>query len=154
MSRFMLTRKILTRGSYWLTMEIEDFKNVRKCHLYQIYADKINQPLAPLHNMASSWPFSKWGIQGFGMINPTTSDRHQFILLAIDYFTKCVEVASFVNLSKSQVTCFIKNNIICRYGLPQSIIMDNAKNINSDMMDTLCAQFKFNIRIQLPVNPR
>lgn len=70
------------------TMEIDFFKHFWKCHLFQIYADKNNQPLAPLHNITSPWPFSMWRIQGIDMVNPTTSDRHRFILVAIDYFTK------------------------------------------------------------------
>ena len=34
------------------------------------------------------------GIDIIRKIHPTTSNGHEFILVAIDYFTKCVEVAS------------------------------------------------------------
>lgn len=139
MSGFMLARKILRQGYYWLTMETDCFKHVRKCHWCQIYADKINQLPAPLHNLTSPWPFSIWGMDAIGMIHPKASNRHRFILVAIDYFTKWVEAASFANLTKAQVTRFVRQNIVCRYGLPQSIITDNARNLNNDMMDSLCA---------------
>uniref|UniRef100_A0A2N9FU38 Uncharacterized protein n=1 Tax=Fagus sylvatica TaxID=28930 RepID=A0A2N9FU38_FAGSY len=43
---------------------------------------------------------------------------------------------------KSQVTRFVKNNIICRYGMPEMLITDNASNLNNRMMDQLCQQFK------------
>lgn len=66
--------------------------------------------------------------------------------MAIYYFTKWVEAASFANLMKTHVTHFIKYNIICRYGLPQFIITNTAKSLNNDMMDTLCAQLKSIIR--------
>uniref|UniRef100_A0A2N9FER3 RNase H type-1 domain-containing protein n=1 Tax=Fagus sylvatica TaxID=28930 RepID=A0A2N9FER3_FAGSY len=44
---------------------------------------------------------------------------HEFILVAIDYFTKWVEACSFKNVTQVAVTRFVKNNIICRYGMPE-----------------------------------
>ncbi|XP_027181885.1 uncharacterized protein K02A2.6-like [Coffea eugenioides] len=37
---------------------------------------------------------------------------------------------------------FLKNNIICRFGVPETLITDNAKNLNNNMVDGLCEQFK------------
>lgn len=78
----------------------------------------------------------------FSVINPKALDEHEFIFVAIDYFTEWVEAASYANLKKVQVTRFIKNIIFFGYGLPQSIIIDNAKHHNNDLMDATCAQFK------------
>lgn len=72
------------------------------------------------------------------MINPKASNGHRFILVAIDYFTKWVEAASFATLTKKQVLNFLQQNIICRYSLPQSVITDNARNLNNDMMCNVC----------------
>lgn len=95
-----------------------------------------------------------WGIDAFAMIHPKAANGHRIILEAIDYFTKWVEAASFANLKKTQVTRFIKQNIVCRYGLPQSIIIDNARNLNNDMMDFLCAQFKINHQNSTAYRPK
>uniref|UniRef100_A0A2N9G9T8 Integrase catalytic domain-containing protein n=1 Tax=Fagus sylvatica TaxID=28930 RepID=A0A2N9G9T8_FAGSY len=62
--------------------------------------------------------------------------------VAIDYFTKWVEACSFKNVTQVAVTRFVKNNIICRYGMPEMLITDNASNLNNRMMDQLCQQFK------------
>ncbi|GLU06504.1 hypothetical protein SLE2022_235340 [Rubroshorea leprosula] len=83
-----------------------------------------------------------WGIDVIGAINPKASNGHQFILVAIDYFTKWVEAASYASVTKKVVTRFIKREIICRYGQPEAIITDNASNLNNDMMTVLCKQFK------------
>jgi len=48
--------------------------------------------LMPLHTMASPWPFSTWGIDFIGKIHPKASNGHEFILVAIDYFTKWVDL--------------------------------------------------------------
>ncbi|XP_070010446.1 uncharacterized protein [Nicotiana sylvestris] len=63
-----------------------------------------------------------------------TLQRHKFILVAIDYFTKWVKAASYEALTKKVVTDFVKDCIICRFGVPESIITDNAANINSDQI--------------------
>src|ERR1051325_6024198 len=34
----------------------------------------------------------------------------------------------------------IKNNLICRYGVPSKIIMDNGSNLNNKMMKELCEE--------------
>ena len=72
-----------------------------------------------------------------GRIEPKASNGHCFILVAIDYFTKWVEAASYANVTKQVVVRFIKNQIICRYGVPNKIITDNGTNLNNKMMKEL-----------------
>ena len=45
-------------------------------------------------------------------------------------------------MTKKVVSNFLKNNIICRFGVPKILITDNVKNLNNDMVDELCEQFK------------
>ena len=78
-----------------------------------------------LHTMTSPWPFSTWGIDIIGKIHPTISNGHEFILVAIDYFTKWIEVSSFKVLNSKKVAQFILTNIIYRNGVPYEIISDN-----------------------------
>ena len=73
----------------------------------------MNVPPTPLNFMSSPWPFLMWGIDMIGMIKPKASNGHRFILVAIDYFTKWVEVASYANVTSEMVTRFIKQNLMC-----------------------------------------
>src|SRR4051812_16339670 len=117
-----MAKKMLRASYYWLTMESDCYKFVKKCHECQVYADKIHVPPTLLNVISSPWPFSMWGIDMIGMIEPKASNGHRFILVAIDYFTKWVKAASYANVTKQVVVRFIKNNIICRYGVPSKII--------------------------------
>ncbi|RDX99189.1 hypothetical protein CR513_17793, partial [Mucuna pruriens] len=72
-----------------------------------------------------------WGINVNGPIEPKVSNRHRFILVAIDYFTKWVEAASYPTVTCNMVVWFIKKNIICRYGLPGHITTNNGANLNN-----------------------
>ncbi|XP_073219715.1 uncharacterized protein [Cicer arietinum] len=137
-----MARKILRADYYWLTMESDCFSHVKKCHKCQIYADKIHVPPTSLNVLTSPWPFSMWGMDVIGLIEPKASNGHRFILVAIDYFTKWVEAASYANVTRSVVVRFIKRELICRYGLPNKIITDNASNLNNKMMKELCDNFK------------
>ena len=56
-----------------------------------------------------------------GKIYLTSSKGHNFILVAIDYFTKWVEAIPLKNVEQKEVIQFIKEQIIHRFGIPQSI---------------------------------
>ena len=121
-----LARQIMRAGYFWLTMESDCILYTRRCHNCQIYADQIHAPPNPLHVMSSPWPFSMWGMDVIGPISPKASNGHQYIFVMIDYFTKSVEAASYASVTESVVTRFLKREIICRYGVPERIISDNA----------------------------
>lgn len=87
-NRHTMAKKILKVGYYWLTMEFYCFKYIKKCEKCQIYTDKVHVPSNPLNVLTAQWPFSIWGIDIIGMIEPKVANGHQFILVTIDYFTK------------------------------------------------------------------
>nr|XP_027093622.1 uncharacterized protein LOC113714023 [Coffea arabica] len=86
------------------------------------------------------------GMDVIGTIDPPASNGHRFILVAIEYFTKWVEAESFKHVTKKVVANFLRDHIICRFGVPETLITDNAKNLNNDVVDWLCEQFKIRHR--------
>ena len=113
-------------------MEADYVGHVRKCHQCQVHGDLKHIPHMPLHTMASPWPFSTWRIDIIGKIHPTASNDHEFILVAIDYFTKWVEAALYKVLNSKKVSQFIQTNIICKYGVPHEIISDNGLHFKGE----------------------
>ena len=120
----------------------------------EVDPDKMHVPLTPLNILSSPWPFSMWGIDMIRMIELKASNGHQFILVAIDYFTKWVEAVSYANVTRKMVTRFIKQNLICRYGVPSRIITDNGSNLNNKMMKELCDNFKIKHHNSSPYRPK
>ena len=96
-----MARKILRVGYYWLTMESNYCLYVRKCHKYQTFTDNVNTLPLPLNVLVAPWPFSMWGIDVIGAIEPKAVNEHRFILVAINYFTKWVEAASYASITRS-----------------------------------------------------
>ncbi|RDX97071.1 Gypsy retrotransposon integrase-like protein 1, partial [Mucuna pruriens] len=149
-----LARKILRAGYYWTRMESDCYQHVRKCVKCQIYTNHLNVAPSALYNLNAPWPFSMWGIDVIGPIEPKASNGHRFILVAIDYFIKWVETASYSSVTRSTVVRFIKKYIICRYGLPTHIITDNDTNLNNKMMTELCEQFRISHHNSTPYRPK
>ncbi|XP_033510094.2 uncharacterized protein [Nicotiana tomentosiformis] len=45
-------------------------------------------------------------------------------------------------VTKKVVADFVRKNIVCRFEIPESIIIDNAANLNSELMREICEKFK------------
>ncbi|RVW22323.1 Transposon Tf2-12 polyprotein [Vitis vinifera] len=140
MGGHMLARKIMRTGYFWLTMETDCCQFVQRCPECQVHGDLIHVPPSELHALTSPWPFSVWGIDIIGKISPKSSSGHEFILVAIDYFTKWVETASYARLTSSGVASFIRSHIICRYGVPHELISDRGVHFRAEV-DTLVQRY-------------
>ena len=68
---------------------------------------------------------SIWVIDVIKRISSKASNGHEYITVAIDHFTKWVEVASYFVLKAKHMAWFLESNIICHFGVPQEIIFDN-----------------------------
>ncbi|KAA3486010.1 RNA-directed DNA polymerase (Reverse transcriptase), Ribonuclease H [Gossypium australe] len=88
---FTMAGQIMRFEYYWSTMEGDCINYAKRCHKCQIYGDKTYVPHSPLHVMTSPWPFSMWGMDVIVPISPKASNRHRFIFVVIDYFTKSLQ---------------------------------------------------------------
>jgi hypothetical protein len=59
-----------------------------------------------------------------GKINPPSSKGHKFILAITDYFTKWVEAVPMKSVASRDVIQFVKEHVIHRFGIPQTITTD------------------------------
>ena len=49
----------------------------------------------------------------------------KFVIIAYEYFTKWVEAKAVASLTERSIEKFLWENIICRFGVPYRIIVDN-----------------------------
>ncbi|XP_015054927.1 uncharacterized protein LOC107001368 [Solanum pennellii] len=87
-------------------------------------------------------------------LSQKASNRHRFILVAIDYFTKWVEAIAFKAGTKMVILDFVHSNIICRFGIPRAIIRDNVANLNNNLIKEVCEQFKIVHHNSAPYRPK
>nr|GEW67030.1 reverse transcriptase domain-containing protein [Tanacetum cinerariifolium] len=51
--------------------------------------------------------------------------KDKFFIVAMDYFTKWIEAKAVAKIINGQVKKFVWDNIVCRFGLPGKIVLDN-----------------------------
>ena len=134
-------------------MEADCVEFVKHCHKCQIFANLIHVPPTELYTLSSPWPFSIWGIDVIGKIHPKASNGHEFILVAIDYFTKWIEAQSYAKLTANKVAKFLQEFIICRHGMPHSIISDQGQHFRGKVQE-LCDKFHIQRHRSSPYRPQ
>lgn len=125
-----LAHKAITAGYFWPYMMKNAVKFVKRCGKCQKHALLIHQHSEPCHSVVSPWPFACWGLDIIGKL-PLAKSGKCFVLLATDYFTNWVEAESYSNVTTNDVISFIWKFIIYRFGLPNSLTMDNGTQFNN-----------------------
>nr|KYP69976.1 hypothetical protein KK1_009183 [Cajanus cajan] len=62
---------------------------------------------------------------------PPAKGQLKFLLVAIDYFTKWIEASPLAKIITENIQKFTWKSIVCRFGIPHSLVTDNGRNMNS-----------------------
>jgi hypothetical protein len=114
---------------YWPTMLEDCFEYYKCCQDCQKFGNIQRVPASALNPIIKPWPFRGWGIDLIGQINPPSSKGHKFVLLATDYFSKWVEAIPLKKVTSENMVEFVKEHIIYRFGIPQTITIDQRSSI-------------------------
>jgi hypothetical protein len=68
---------------------------------------------------------------------PRVVGGYQFLFVAINKFTKWPEATPMVSITQGAVVAFLKS-IVCRFGVPSCIIMDNGTQFRSRLFQEYC----------------
>ncbi|GJR24188.1 reverse transcriptase domain-containing protein [Tanacetum coccineum] len=129
--------KVIRTGYYWPTMHMDARNLIRECNDCQIHRPVPRNPQQNLTPITSPWPFYKWGIDIAGPF-PEGPGKVKFLIVAIDYFTKWIEAKAVATITGNQVKKFVWDNIVCRFGLPGEIILDNRKQFRDNPFKDWC----------------
>ena len=111
-------------------MQKDAVKLVKKCDNCQ-WLKNVQHILGELMMSVSlPWPFSTWGIDIVGPL-PQGKKQVKFLPVAIDYFTKWIEAEPLAIITESKIQNFIWKNIVCRFGIPRTIISNNGWQFDS-----------------------
>ena len=62
---------------------------------------------------------------------PQGKKQVKFLLITIDYFTKWVEAKALTMITEAKIQNFVWKNIICKFRIPRTIILDNSRQFDS-----------------------
>ena len=69
---------------------------------------------------------------------PQGKKQVKFLLVAINYFTKWVEVKALSTITEAGIQNFVWKNIVCRFSIPRTIILDNSRQFNNQGFRSFC----------------
>ena len=123
---------IRRNGYFWPTMLEDCFTYYKGCQGCQKFRNVQRAPASAMNPIIKPWPFRGWGIDLIGQIYPPSSKNHKFILVATNYFTKWVEAIPLKNVTSKEMIEFVKEHIIYRFDIPQTITTDQGTMFTSD----------------------
>jgi hypothetical protein len=124
-----LVSKALLRAFYWPTALGDAEELVRRCQGCQYFAKQQHIQAYKLVSIPPTWPFTCWGLDMIKPL-PTAPGGFNRVLVAIDKFTKWIEVKAVTYPKANRVLDFF-DELVHRYGLPHCIITDLGSNFNN-----------------------
>lgn len=70
---------------YWPSLAQDAHKYTTSCDQCQRFANVLKQPLEPIANIMSPWPFVQWGIDLIEPL-PPSNGQTKFVVVVVDYF--------------------------------------------------------------------
>jgi hypothetical protein len=59
-------------------------------------------------------------------------------VVAVEYFSKWVEAKPLLSITSATIQKFFWQNIVCRFGVPHEVTMDNGKQFDSTDFKEFC----------------
>jgi hypothetical protein len=134
-------------------MQKDATQYVKKCDKCQQFAPAIHQPAGSLNLIASPWPFSQWGLDIVGPL-PRAPGNRQWLIVAMDYFTKLIEAEPLVHIMDADSKRFVWKNIITRFGIPWVLMSENGTQFESGPFRAFCEQYGIRNHFSTPAYPQ
>ena len=117
--------KVLQSGFYWPTLFKDAYTHVQQCDKCQRTGNISKRHEMPLQNIQEIEVFDCWGIDFMGSLSSSLSN--EYILIAIEYVSRWVEVVPTQKADSKTMIKFVKKNIFSRFGTPRVLISDGGK---------------------------
>jgi IS30 family transposase len=71
---------------------------------------------------------------------PPAQGNLKYILVVVEYFSKWIQAKSLATITSTIVHKFFWQNIVCRFGVPKAITVDNGTQSNAETFKPFCNQ--------------
>jgi len=147
-----IAAKVLQSGFYWPTLFKNAYVHVKECDACQRMGNISKRNEIPLNNILEVKLFDVWGIDFMGPF--PFSFSNQYILLAVDYVSKWVEVVALPSNNTRAVIKLLKKNIFTQFGIPRAIINDGGKHFCNHQFKTLLLKYGVKHYVATPYHPQ
>jgi hypothetical protein len=119
-----LLGKVFRQGFYCPKAASDVAELVQKCEGCQKCARDQKQPSSLSQLIQPTWPLQRWGLDLLGPLPPAQGNL-KYVVVAVEYFSKRIEAKPLATITSVTVQKFFWQNIICRFGVPKAITVDN-----------------------------
>ena len=134
-----LVEKAFREGFYWPTAVADAHEVVRTCSNCQKHAHYCKFPPNEVHLIPLVWPLALWGIDIIGPL-PTAPGNYKYATVAVEYFSKWIEAKVLRDITAAAMRKFFWQNIVCRFGVPKEVTVDNGKQFDCTTFREFCSQ--------------
>jgi ribonuclease HI len=132
-----LAAKVIHQGFYWPAIICAANRVTRSCEACQKFSPHSGNPSQFTKLIAHTWPLQRWGLDIVGPL-PTAQGNLKFTFVAVEYFTKWIEARAVSTITSKTAQKFFYQNIICRFGVPSELTVDNDKQFDSHDFRDFC----------------
>ena len=144
--------KVLQSGFYWPSLFKDAHQFVSTCDKCQRMGNISRKDEPPMHPILEVELFDLWGIDFMGPF--PASYNNLYILLAVDYVSKWVEVIPTRTNDAKVVAQFLRSNIFSRFGTPRALITDNGTHFCNKVIDKVLHKYGVRHRTSLAYHPQ
>jgi hypothetical protein len=132
-----LLEKVFRQGFYWPKVAsdaadlVQKCKNCQKCARDQKQLSSLTQLIHP------TWPLQRWGLDLLGPLPPAQGNL-KYVVVAVEYFSKWIEAKPLATITSVTVQKFFWQNIVCRFGVPKAITVDNSTQFDAEAFKDFC----------------
>ena len=116
-----LTHKVINQGYDWPKI-FDDAMPI----MPNVHPNIKPAELLPSH-LAQSMALYARGLEVAGSLSQA-QPQLRFLLILTDYFTKWIETVLLFEIRVQQIVEFLCQNIVCRFGIPHTVISYNGTN--------------------------
>jgi hypothetical protein len=137
---------------YWPTAVTDAKDLVKRCKGCQFFAKQQHLSAQALRTIPPSWPFAIWGLDAVGLFCTAPGD-YKHILVAVDKFTKWIEVRPVAKVTSEEAVKFIED-IKHHFGVPNRIITDLGTAFTGSVLWDFCQDNLIDVYYSSVAHPR
>jgi hypothetical protein len=134
-----LLGKVFRQGFYWPKAASDAADLVQKCENCQKCGRDQKQPSSLTQLIQPTWPLQRWGLDLLGPLPPAQGNL-KYVVVAVEYFLKWIKAKPLATITSATVQKFFWQNIVCHFGVPKAITVDNRTQFDAETFKVFCDQ--------------
>ena len=122
--------QLLRSRFFWGGMRADCIHTCSRLFPPQVERARFKRPPYLYPTEKGSKPFQIWSVDSLPNLSPAALNGATSVIVAVDMFTKWVELAALLELNSFYTAQFLHDDIICRYGVPTIVRTDGGSEYN------------------------